>query len=147
MKQLLLLFMLLLVFGSTSCEKETESGPRIPLVEEIKGDWLVVYKMHKQNNFTFEDQKKGVVTAWPCYYVLSVDINDDHSYTINNSDVVPANDKHTHTLGGTWFLDAQDNITFFCDRTHSTSFKASINKEGQLVLENDEILLHHNKKQ
>ncbi|AHM59190.1 hypothetical protein D770_04615 [Flammeovirgaceae bacterium 311] len=146
MRNVLLIFILLLCLGAVSCEKESESGPQIPLSETIAGDWLVVYKRHKNNNFIFEDPAKGVVTEWDCFYVLSLQINRDNTYYINDSYEQVTSNGQRHPVGGKWMLDSHNNITFHCGDAATTSFSAYLNKAGQLVFENSELLIRHNRK-
>ncbi len=146
MKYLIRLFLSFCLASSFSCEKDTEGAPQIPLAETVTGEWLAVYKKQKANNFMFEDPAKGVVTEWDCYYVLSLQINADHSYYINDSEDEPASRGKRLPVGGQWSLDAHNYITFHCSDSATTSFNAYMNKAGQLVFENDEVIIRHNRK-
>lgn len=160
MKNSLLIFIILFCLGTVACEKEADSVPQIPLSESIAGDWLVVYKKHKDNNFMFEDPAKGVVTEWDCYYVISLQINRDHTYYINDTHKQFSGEEQRNPVGGKWRLNSHNTITFHCgdpatgsgdslsgaDNSSSSSFSAYLNKAGQLVFENSELIIRHNRK-
>jgi hypothetical protein len=146
MKYLFRLFLFLCLASSFACEEDVEGTPQIPLTETITGEWLVVYKKHKANNFMFEEPAKGVVTEWNCYYVLSLRVNADHTYYINDSEEELTSNGQRLAVGGQWSLDEHNTITFNCSDSAKTSFSAYMNKAGQLVFENDEVVIRHNRK-
>ena len=140
--------LLLLLFSLCffSCEKETAHKPAIPLKEAVMGNWQVTYQKLKPTNFTFEDQHEGVVTEWGCYYILSIKIKSDGTYVVNDSDEAVTALGEVIPLGGHWTMDEQNQMIFSCGNGTNTSFRASMGKDGRLVLENDKLLLRHNKK-
>ena len=119
--------------------------PELPLQEAVVGNWQVVYQKLKSTNFTFEDRHEGVVTKWGCYYILSLKINSDGTYEVNNSAVGSTTFADSLSLNGRWWMDNQGYVTFSCDAETLILFRAHINKGGMLVLENDDMILRHNK--
>lgn len=141
---LLVLLFFALVF-TFSCEKETVHSPELPLNETITGDWLVVQQRLKETNFSFKNEQEGVVTKWGCHYILNLKINKDGSYLVQ--DLKTKKQGQIDTVGGRWTLHGNNLIYFFCEPDSYVAFKAYINMEGQLVLENNQIVLYHNKTQ
>lgn len=147
MKSGLLFYLFFSLLFTFSCEKEIAHSPELPLSETITGDWLVVQQRVKESNFNFKNEQEGVITKWGCHYILNLTINIDGSYLVYNSKNKDQTKGLMDTMGGRWTMDGNNVIYFFCETDNYVAFVAYINKEGQLVLENKEIVLHHNKRQ
>lgn len=107
----------------------------------------MVQQRVKESNFNFKNEQEGVITKWGCHYILNLTINIDGSYLVYNSKNKDQTKGLMDTMGGRWTMDGNNVIYFFCETDNYVAFEAYINKEGQLVLENKEIVLHHNKRQ
>lgn len=142
------LILLLLCLSFFSCEKETVDLPQVPLKEAIVGNWLVTHQYLKSTRFTFQDPQQGVVTNWGCFYLLSLKLNKDGSYFINeaNNNASASAERKQPSLGGSWKLEDAHTISLSCGTHEPVIFKVHVNKRGELVFENKHMLLRHSKR-
>lgn len=134
MKTKLLLVLLILSFINACSKKEVEPS----LDKEMLGNWLTVSVYFKHDGNKYEDEK-GINVNLGCYYLTSIQFNEDKTYFVNGSD---------DTTAGTWQVDSQRNkliLTCVADPNRAPyEFDMTLIND-ELVWEDEFIRIKHKK--
>jgi len=124
-----------ILFLFTNCD-EGET----PLESKISGSWIVV-----------DADLRQTVTEWGLYYVSSLTLYRDHSFTVNNVVVTGIDESISKT--GVWEFDnASRSITFYSMvedagtiYRDTTEFNVELISNKILILKNEWISIQHKK--
>jgi hypothetical protein len=129
MRKSIILVAVIITVSFISCKKtSTEASFK----NSIVGDWLVVSTDSFHDSTDSFHNDNGIVVEWGLYYVNTIGIRSDYTFTVNRNPVPT----------GTWKLkDNRQNIVFYSlvDEQgtiykDTTEFKISIDSNDRLIL-------------
>ena len=138
-----------------SCEEKV-SEP-ITINERILGSWLVISEKKKFNDYSLRENENGITADWGFGPKSSIKLNSDNTFN-TNVDVDKVVNPNVGSLPiivppDTWILNekvSETFVTFYSFYEYvglilrdTTRFQISMDRDDQLILENEKVLIKH----